>query len=148
MKIKLPQLPRWALLIGLLGFLMFSHTSALAGGPPEGESLVGNEWKWVQSLYGNDQKSVPADPTHYTIMFKPDGTLSVRADCNHAGGTYTVKGQTLAIQVTHSTMAMCPSDSLDAKFLKDLDAAAIYFFKNGYLLLDLKYDTGTMTFKP
>ncbi len=128
--------------------LIISQSATFAGGPPDPEDITGVEWKWQQSLYSNDQKAIPPDPTHYTIIFQPDGILNVRADCNRAGGTYTAKNKSIGIKVTHSTMAMCPPDSLDANFLKDLDAAAIYFFNEGYLYLDLKYDTGTMKFSP
>jgi len=128
--------------------LIVSLSAVFAGGPPDPEDITGVEWQWQQSLYSNDQKAVPTDRTHYTITFKPDGTLNVRADCNRAGGTYTAKDQSISIQVTHSTMAMCPPDSLDAKFLKDLAAATIYFFREGDLYLDLKYDSGTMKFSP
>jgi heat shock protein HslJ len=128
--------------------LIISQAAIFAGGPPDPENITGIEWKWQQSLYSNDQKAVPADATSYTITFLPDGTLNVRADCNRAGGTFTAKDKSISIQVTHSTMAMCPPDSLDTKFLKDLAAAAIYFFNKGSLYLDLKYDSGTMKFSP
>jgi hypothetical protein len=43
-------------------------------------------------------------------------------------------------------MAACPPDSLEQTFIKDLNAAVIYFIHEGNLYLDLKYDTGTMKF--
>jgi len=128
--------------------LIISQAVIFAGGPPNPEDITGVEWQWQQSLYSNDQKAVPPAPAHYTITFQPDGTLNLRADCNRAGGTYTIQNKSIAIQVTHSTMAMCPPDSLDANFLKDLDAAVIYFFNDGNLYVDLKYDSGTMKFSP
>lgn len=117
-------------------------------GRPAGDGLVNVQWQWEQTIYGDDQKAVPADPARYTLTFNPDGTLAIRADCNRAGGTYTVEGQHIEITVTHSTMAACPPDSRERHFLKDLSAAAIFFFKEGRLCLDLKYDSGTMRFKP
>ena len=44
------------------------------------------------------------------------------------------------------TQAMCPPDSLERTYIKDLNAARIYFLRNGKLFIDLKYDTGTMMF--
>jgi heat shock protein HslJ len=147
MQIKV--LSPWAIMNAILAICLFMPQSMLiAGGPPSAETITGIEWQWIQSLYGNDTKAIPSDPSHYTIIFNPDGTVSVRADCNRAGGNYTAKSSRISVQVTHSTMAMCPPDSLDTQFLKDLDAAAIYFFKDGHLYLDLKYDSGTMQFKP
>ena len=76
----------------------------------------------------------------------PNGKLHVRADCNRFGGTYSLEGKRLTNDLTHSTRIMCPPDSLEEVFKKDLIAAAIYFFKDGFLYLDLKYDSGTMKF--
>ena len=132
------------LFIGLLSVML--QSACVAGGIPEEVDLNGVVWKWQQTRYNNDQQTIPADPSSYTIEFVPDGKLHVRADCNRVGGTYALEGKRLAIELTHSTRAMCPPDSLDEAFKKDLDAAAIYFFKDGFLYLDLKYDTGTMKF--
>ena len=43
-------------------------------------------------------------------------------------------------------MAACEPGSLDRIFLRDLNAVAIYFIRQGKFYLDLKYDTGTMEF--
>ena len=134
-------------LIFWMGLLSVSLQSAcLAGGMPENVAIGGVVWKWQQSLYNNDQQAVPADSSNYTIEFMPDGKLHVRADCNRVGGTYSLAGNRLTIELTHSTRAMCPPDSLDEAFKKDLEAAAIYFLKGHFLYLDLKYDSGTMKF--
>jgi heat shock protein HslJ len=107
---------------------------------------AGVVWQWQQTRYNNDQRAAPDDPSRYTIIFQPDGSLNIRADCNRAGGKYTVQDSRLTIEVTHSTRAACPPDSLWQTFLKNLNAAAIYFMREGHLYIDLKYDTGTMKF--
>ncbi len=76
----------------------------------------------------------------------PEGHLSVRLDCNTGGGRYTLDGSSVKLDVTHSTMAACPPDSLAQKFMKDLAAARIVFLRDGELYLDLMYDSGTMKF--
>jgi len=129
----------------LMLFLLMAGTAG-AGGVPEGEEITGIVWEWQQTLYNNDTKSVPDDPGHYTISLDPEGRLYIRADCNRGGGNYRVEGKTIAIEVTHTTRAMCPLDSLEKAFIKDLNAARIYFLQNGNLYIDLKYDSGTMKF--
>jgi heat shock protein HslJ len=121
-------------------------STASAGGQPEAGEITGVVWKWQQTRYNNDTQNVPSDPSLYTIEFKSDGKLNIRADCNRAGGTYSMEGKSIRIEQTHSTMAMCPPGSLDQDFNKDLSAAAIYFFQDDFLYLDLKYDSGTMKF--
>jgi heat shock protein HslJ len=108
--------------------------------------LTGNTWKWEQTIYNNDTKVVPADPNQYTLELQPDGKVNVRADCNRGGGTYVKEGSSISMNVTHTTRAMCPSDSLEGEFLRNLAVVAIYFMKDGNLYFDLKFDTGTMKF--
>jgi heat shock protein HslJ len=132
----------------ILGGILFLGLpfAVSAGGTPESESITGVVWKWQQTRYNNDQLSVPPDSSSYTIEFMPDGRMYIRADCNQVGGNYKSEGSIISIELTHSTRAMCPPDSLDQDFKNDLNAAKIYFFKDGLLFLDLKYDSGTMRF--
>jgi heat shock protein HslJ len=114
----------------------------------DNSEITGMVWQWVQTLYNDDRKAVPADPKNYTIQFREDGTLNVKADCNQKGGTYSASAdeKRLSIEITHSTMAACPDGSLEDEFTRALSAAAIYFFKDGDLYIDLKYDSGTIRF--
>ena len=123
--------------------------------PIEGEILekykreiIGTVWQWEQTLYNDDRKVEPSDPKNYTVQFREDGTLSVQADCNQKGGTYTYlpEGKRLSIEITQSTMAACPEGSLEDEFVRGLSGSAVYFIKDGDLYIDLKYDSGTMRF--
>ncbi|MDX2314656.1 MAG: META domain-containing protein [Gammaproteobacteria bacterium] len=108
--------------------------------------IGGITWKWQRTVYNNDTRSEPPDPSRYTILLMPEGHLSLHLDCNAGGGRYTLDGSSLVLELTHSTMAACPPDSLAQQFMKDLAAARIAFMRDGYLYLDLMYDTGTMKF--
>lgn len=114
----------------------------------DNSEITGTVWQWVQTRYNDDRKAVPADPKNYTVQFREDGTLNVKADCNQKGGTYSASAveKRLSIEITHSTMAACPEGSLEDQFTRALSAAAIYFIKDGDLYIDLKYDTGTIRF--
>jgi heat shock protein HslJ len=114
----------------------------------DNSEIAGTVWQWVQTRYNDDRKAVPADPKNYTIQFREDSTLNVKADCNQKGGTYSASAveKRLSIEITHSTMAACPEGSLEDEFARALSAAAIYFFKDGDLYIDLKYDSGTIQF--
>jgi heat shock protein HslJ len=126
--------------------ILLVAATANAGGITGGEEIIGIVWEWQQTLYNNDTKAVPDDPGNYTVSFDHGGKLFIRADCNRGGGNYTVEGKVIGMEVTHTTRAMCPSDSLERTFIRDLNAARIYFMRNGNLYIDLKYDTGTMKF--
>ncbi len=111
-------------------------------------AITGKLWKWHGTMMNDDSRRAPDDPAKYTLMLDPDGSLSVQADCNVHGGTYTARGQQLTLTVTHGTMAMCPPDSLDQAYLKDLSEIRLFLVREGQLYLDLPYDSGTMRFAP
>lgn len=110
--------------------------------------LTGTVWLWEQTLMGNGDKFVPDSPANYTVQFMPDGTVAVQADCNQVGGTYTLDGNAITIALGPSTMAACPEGSLGDQFVANLGGAAIYFFQDGDLYVDLMFDSGTMKFSP
>ena len=114
-------------------------------------TLQGVVWEWQGSQYNDDTKAVPEDPSRYTIQFADDGIANITADCNQVRAEYEANesDSTLAISPGASTKVACPEDSLDAEFMRDLEGAAIYFFDDaGDLLIDIKFDSGTMRFSP
>lgn len=136
--------PGWVLCIPSGGNAT-SRESASAESSPE---LVGTVWQWDQTLMNNDDIFVPDNSANYTIQFKPDGTVAIQADCNQAGGTYTLDGSLITIELGPSTMAACPEGSLADRFVAHLSGAAIHFFQGQNLFIDLKFDSGTMRFSP
>jgi heat shock protein HslJ len=135
------------------GALHVELTSVLYGPwPPEapysaeGRAIVGVDWTWQQTRYNNDATVIPPAPGRYVLHLEPGGAVRLQADCNSAGGHYRLNDGKIAIDITHTTMAACAPDSLADVFLRDLSAAAGYVLKEGYLSLDLQYDSGTMQF--
>jgi heat shock protein HslJ len=110
----------------------------------EAAALTTGRWRWVASRYGDGRDARPSDPARYTLELARDGTLQGRADCNALAGRYRLEGSRVRIEITRLTRALCAPDSLDTTYLRDLEAAAIYFLRQGRLYLDLRYDTGTM----
>ena len=112
----------------------------------DNSEITGTVWQWGQTHYNDDRKAAPTDPKNYTVQFREDGTLNVKADCNQKGGTYSasMEEKRLSIEITNSTMAACPEGSLEDEFVRALSAAAIYFIKDGDLYIDQKYDAGTI----
>lgn len=107
-------------------------------------ALVGPVWQWIQTLYNDGKKFAPSQPKNYTVQFRKDGNVAVKADCNLKGGAYSAENSRISIEITHSTMAACEEGSLEDQFTRDLTAGAIWFLKDGDLYIDLKYDSGTM----
>jgi heat shock protein HslJ len=107
--------------------------------------LTGITWQWLSLT---DPLGVTAvnDPASYTILFNNDGSAPIKADCNNVGATYTTDGSAISITPGPSTRVACPEGSLEETFLNGLTNAAITFFQNGDLYLDLAADAGTMRF--
>jgi heat shock protein HslJ len=111
------------------------------------DPLLERVWTWQKSMYNNDTNVEISHPEHYTLKLLSDGTLSAQVDCNRAGGTYTREGNQINLEITHSTRAMCPPESLDTVFLKDLEAVYSFKIQDSMLHLEMRYDTGIMFFK-
>jgi heat shock protein HslJ len=113
-----------------------------------GPSLTSVVWRWAEFQSSDDTLVKPDNPEAYTVEFLPDGVLSVRADCNQAGGTYTVDGSQITLQIQTTTMAACPPGSLSEKFLGYLNDVVSYVFMDGDLYLALKFDAGILKLMP
>jgi heat shock protein HslJ/uncharacterized protein YraI len=84
-----------------------------------GEEILNTVWQWVKvtNQATGETITVP-NPGNYTIVFNPDGTVNIRADCNMVGGSYTLDGNAPDIQLGPSTMAFCGEESLDQQYLE------------------------------
>ena len=109
------------------------------------QQIVGVVWEWVRTVYNNDTTTAPAKPERYTVRLLDNGSIDVKADCNHKGGTYSLEGNKLSIKITTSTMAACEEGSLEEQFVRSLSSGVSVIVKDGRLFIDLKYDTGTMS---
>jgi heat shock protein HslJ len=111
----------------------------------DADALTATTWMWSGFTNPVEQYSVE-NPENYTLTFQDDGTLNIKADCNNAIGSYTVDGNSLQIAIGPMTLAACPEGSRSDDFVKYLGSAAIYFFEDGDLFIDLFADGGTMQF--
>jgi heat shock protein HslJ/uncharacterized lipoprotein YbaY len=111
-------------------------------------AIVGPTWHWVQfqdSAETND--IIVTAPQNYSLTLQPDGTASIKADCNQVSWTYTLDGSSLTFNtVGASTLAFCGEESLDQQYLQLLGATATYVEEQGILYLNLAADAGNMLF--
>ncbi len=111
--------------------------------------IVGTTWLWERY---DDMAAlnniVVADPTMYTLLLNADGTYQLKADCNLAGGSYTLEGSSITLASGPTTLAECGPDSLYNTFLVKLDNVATYVIDGDNLVLNLWADAGNMVFAP
>ncbi len=120
---------------------------------PEGEAdptrmtLFIPEWKWISAQYNDGKELQPKTVGDFVLTFKKDGTFSAKTDCNGIGGNYTVKDNKITFGEMMGTLMYCEG-SQEAEFRKLLEGASSFFFTNrGQLIIELKYDSGTATFR-
>src|ERR671916_1445971 len=75
------------------------------------------------------------EPGLYTVHFLPDETVNIRADCNWVAGFWSGANGALDVTVTMTTVAECPSGSLEEPFVQGLDAATSYAFAESMTLI-------------
>lgn len=109
-------------------------------------ALIDVNWQWVSWTTAVDGETPIADPTRYTIRFNADGTANVQADCNTLILNYASDNGAISFMRGISTLMSCPDESLEHTFNTALNNAALYFFQDGDLLIDLFADGGTMRF--
>lgn len=123
------------------GVPVATFTASEAAAP----DVAGTVWQWVSTQTPTETITVDGSD-RYTIEFQPGGEVRVQADCNVAGGTYTLNDSQIKITITMTTLAACPPDSLGDEFIKELNEAATALFDGGDLLIDRANDSGTMRF--
>jgi heat shock protein HslJ len=105
------------------------------------------KWNWVNTLYSDDKIVKPATLNKFTLTFKDDKTFSASTDCNGVGGEYTVNGNKIAFTKMMSTQMFCEG-SQEKDFTKMLTETDSYLFTSkGELVLNLKFDSGSVFFK-
>lgn len=109
-------------------------------------ALIEITWQWVSWTTAVDGEIPIADPTRYTIRFNAGGTANVRADCNTLILNYASDNGAISFMRGISTLMSCPDESLEHTFNAALNAAALYFFQDGDLLMDTFADGGTLRF--
>ncbi|MER3486511.1 MAG: hypothetical protein C4345_11625 [Chloroflexota bacterium] len=110
------------------------------------DALTGVVWQWDHFLGGRDIGAAPANPSAYTIEFRDDGTVAVRADCNTGTGRYEGTPPQLIISDLSITEMACSSGSLSGDFVRNLRDVRSFVFRGGQLYLTLMADAGIMIF--
>ena len=132
-------------LIGLI--LLFSLLVVACGSQQTDPPITDKDWEWSEMVETEPaSQSLVPNPENYLLRLAPDGSLSIKADCNMAGGSYTLDNGVLSIELGPSTMAYCGEESLDQLFLGFLSSVESSSIQDGQLLLELKNGAGQMTF--
>jgi heat shock protein HslJ len=134
----------------LLAFVSATGTPTGAGRAApaaQATTLTGTLWEWENTETSDGTVITATDPSRYTVEFLDGGQMAIRADCNRGSGTYVTNGSELVITPGAFTRIGCPPDTQDQVFLRDLARVSGYLFIQGKLILQLPFDSGSMTFR-
>ena len=114
---------------------------------PSKMTLTMKTWNWIKALYNNGQQIVPQDSKRFTLTFLPEGRFTATTDCNSIIGNYEVKKNAISFEQTATTQRYCKG-SQEREFAGLLaDSASYHFTSKGELILDLKFDSGSVIFR-
>ena len=133
-------------------YLILSNTEATPTptAPPSVsiDQVVNFQWQWVELFESEPaSQSVVPNPDQYVAVFRTDGQLQVRADCNFANGAYRAEGNWLAVNMGPMTTAQCPEGSLSVQFVGLLANVDSFGLEGDQLVLGLKDAAGRMVFR-
>lgn len=103
-------------------------------------------WQWEGTDAPNDA-CIVSTPERYTLQFLRDGKVQVRFDCNNGGGPYVISAGKLSFSPFISTRRACERDSLDGRYVKDLQQVVAFFVQDDVLVLELSGEGGNMRFR-
>lgn len=104
-------------------------------------------WVWVSALFNDGRELKPNKSDAFTIAFGKDARFSAHTDCNTVSGGYSATNGKITFNEMASTKMFCEG-SQESDFTKLLETASGYHFTSkGELILDLKFDSGSATFR-
>jgi heat shock protein HslJ len=106
----------------MVTLLLAACTQAATSTPTD--SIQDIVWQWTSATNKTtNETTTVSNPENYTIIFRTDGTLDGKADCNTFSSTYTQENG-FSIKLGASTMMYCGETSLDQQYLQLLGNVA------------------------
>lgn len=121
----------------VLNAALFLFSVAYGAAYAKADTLTATPWLWKSYVQSSGAATIE-QPQVYELRFSKDGTLSIKADCNQASGTYEISGKDLLITIGPSTLALCPGTSRSEQFLQLLGKAQKFETFRDTLIILLK----------
>ncbi len=112
------------------------------------ESLENSSWQLVAIHSFNDSVFTPEDPEKYLLRFRIENRLQIEADCNQAGATWNLDGETISFTGLVSTRKLCIAPSLFNRYIMILQQSEILNREGDTLILRSGNGVDWMEFEP
>ena len=114
---------------------------------PSRMTLDMKTWNWISALYNDGREIMPKTPNKFSLTLSKDGSFTATTDCNSVGGKYTAGKDSLVFSEIFMTEMYCEG-SQESEFVSMLENTHFYHFTSrGELILDLKFDSGSVVFR-
>jgi heat shock protein HslJ len=118
------KISRFVTWLAYLMFTLFIAACTQAATSTPTDSIQDITWQWTSVTNKTTKETITvSNPENYTIIFRTDGTLEGKADCNNFSGTYTQENG-FSIKLGASTMMYCGDASMDQQYLELLGSVA------------------------
>jgi heat shock protein HslJ len=115
---------------------------------PNRMTLQMHPWTWIKTVFNNDTAKEPKRAGDFTLSFTKEGQVSGTSDCNNFHGTVTVEKHKIHFGENMAMTRKFCADSQEMEFIGMLQNASSFFFTSrGQLIIELKYDSGSMFFQ-
>ncbi len=136
--------------LGLFTALILSELTyhAIVPEPAVTSAQSGNTfWVWERALLNDGREIMPKKPGSFGIIFGDDARFMLATDCNVVGGSYMTADPVIAFGNIFSTKKLC-QESQEQEFVQLIaDSTRYHFSKDGKLILDLKFNSGSVVFR-
>ena len=112
------------------------------------ETLENTSWQLVAIHSFNDSIFTPADPEKYLLRFRIENRLQIEADCNQAGATWNLEGESISFTQLVSTRKLCIAPSLFNRYIMLLQQAETLNREGDTLILRSSNGVDWMEFEP
>lgn len=115
---------------------------------PSRMTLDMKTWIWESALYNDEREVKPKTVGDFTLTFnEEEKRFSADTDCNSMSGGYTTNDGQITFGAIAMTKMFCEG-SQETEFLQLLQNTSGYHFTSrGQLILDLKFDSGSVIFR-
>lgn len=128
-------------LTALLGLALLNSANAQ-------DDLENSSWQLVAIHSFNDSVFVPDKPENYLLRFRMENRLQVEADCNQAGATWEIDGDSLSITALVTTRKLCNAPSLFNRYIMTLQQTESATRQTNTLILRSSNGVDWMEFEP
>ena len=115
---------------------------------PSRMTLQMHPWTWIRTVFNNDTLKEPKQAGDFTLNFTKDGRVVGTTDCNRFHGSVTVEKHKIHFGEKMAMTRKYCEGSQEMEFIEMLQNASSFFFTSrGQLIIELKYDSGSMIFQ-